>query len=58
MLYYEKGLGKRTQVILSSIVVEQRVKHEDPSSVGRREKAMESKITFVKEKGMLESTHS
>lgn len=53
MLYDEKGLGKRTQVILSSIVVEKRVKHD-----GRREKAMESKITFVKEKGLLESTHS
>ena len=50
MLYDEKGLGKRTQVILTSIVVEQRVKHDDPSFVGRREKVMESKITFVKEK--------
>jgi len=58
MLYDEKGLGKRTQVILSSIVVEKRVKHEDPSSVGRGKKAIKSKIPFVKEKVMLESTHS
>ena len=58
MLYDEKGLGKRTEIILSSIVVEQRVKHEDPSFVCRGEKTIESKITFVKEKGMLESTHS
>jgi hypothetical protein len=54
MGYKAQGLGNRNQGILSPIVVEQRVKHEGLGFYGKKEKATNTKITFVKEKYMVE----
>jgi hypothetical protein len=54
MGYDGQGLGKRRQGILSPIVAAPRVKHEGLGFDGRKEKAMNNKTTFVKEKDMEE----
>lgn len=58
MGYDDQGLGKRNQAIISSIVVEPRVEHEGLGLSGPEEKAMTTKITFVKAKDVADLAFS
>jgi hypothetical protein len=58
MGYNGQGIRKRSQYIISPIVVELRVKHEGLCFEGIEEKAMTTKITFVKEKYILYLSYS
>lgn len=54
MGYNGQGLDKRSQGIITPIVVEVRVNHEGLGFGGTNEKAIATKITFVKAKDVVD----
>lgn len=58
MGYDDQGIGKRSQGIISSVVVELRVKHEGLGFSVTKKKAMTTRITFVEAKDVADLAFS